>query len=398
MSIRRCFLSLPFVLAMLGLGACAGPKPLLPNVDVGAVARYRLAGYDAGALRTIERRHFSSPPSLEVGWRADLVRPSYGAGQAGPVPVIVYVPALGRASAAPNRWVDAWARRGYAVFRVQPLSGDAAAWQSPAAIDGDFDAVARERYAADVMPRRIARLRTVLQALRARSRLREPDLDDLDWSHVAIAGSGLGAYTVQRIAATGALPSFGVRAYLAISPYAVAARHRSRASGAPILMVSSQDDVDPDGMVSDPLARHLAFDRLRSGGEDYYLEFVSATHRWLDGATDEGTLQGDDAPDTAPFGGADDAASDGEGKPDAAAARKEREAHRRAVRARSLLMTDTALAEVSFADVTTAFLDANLRGRAAARSWLAGPAPRWLQGARLKRRDGGRSLPARAPR
>ncbi len=394
MRIRRRFLSLPFALVVLGLAACAGPKPLLPTVDVGAVARYRLAGYDTGMLQTIEHRQFVSPPSDEVGWNAHLVRPAYDANQAGSIPVIVYVPALGRGSDAPNRWIDAWARRGYAVFRVQPLPGDATAWQSPAAIDGDFDAVARDRYAAAVMPRRIARLRTILQALRARSRRREANVDDLDWSHVAIAGSGLGAYTVQRIAATGALASFGVHAYLAISPYAAAAAHRSHASDAPILMVSSQDDIDPDGMVSDPLARHLAFDRLHSSGEDYYLEFVSATHRWLDGATDEDTLRWD-APDTAPFEGTDDAASDGGGKPDAAAARREREAHRRAVRARSRLMTDTALAAVSFTDVTTAFLDANLRGRAAARSWLAGQAPRWLQGARLKRRDGKRGAPGR---
>ncbi len=394
MRIRRRFLSLPFALVVFGLAACAGPKPLLPTVDVGAVARYRLAGYDTGMLQTIERRQFASPPSDEVGWNAHLVRPAYDANQGGAIPVIVYVPALGRGSNAPNRWIDAWARRGYAVFSVQPLQGDATAWQSPAAIDGDFDAVARDRYAADVMPRRIARLRTILQALRARSRRRAANVDDLDWSHVAIAGSGLGAYTVQRIAATRALASFGVHAYLAISPYATAAAHRSHASDAPILMVSSQDDIDPDGMVSDPLARHLAFDRLHSGGEDYYLEFASATHRWLDGAADEGTLRGD-TPDTAPFEGTDDAASDGGGKPDAAAARREREAHRRAVRARSRLLTDTALAEVSFTDITTAFLDADLRGRAAARSWLAGQAPRWLQGARLKRRDGIRAAPGR---
>ena len=394
MRIRRRFLSLPFALVVFGLAACAGPKPLLPTVDVGAVARYRLAGYDTGTLQTIERRQFASPPSDEVGWNAHLVRPAYDANQAGLIPVIVYVPALGRGSNAPNRWIDAWARRGYAVFSVQPLPGDATAWQSPAAIDGDFDAVARDRYAAAVMPRRIARLRTILQALRARSRRREANVDDLDWSHVAIAGSGLGAYTVQRIAATGALASFGVHAYLAISPYAATRAHRSHASDAPILMVSSQDDIDPDGMVSDPLARHLAFDRLHSGGEDYYLEFASATHRWLDGATDEDTLRGD-APDMAPVDGTDDAASDGGGKPGAAAARREREAHRRAVLARSRLLTDTARAAVSFTDITTAFLDANLRDRAAARSWLAAQAPRWLQGARLKHRDGMRSVPGR---
>ncbi len=392
MHICRRFLSLPFVLAVLGLAACAGPKPLRPKVDAGAVARYRLGGYDTGPLRAIERRRFASPPSDEVGWNVHLVRPSYDASAGRAVAVIVYLPALGRTSDAPNRWVDAWARRGYAVFRVQPLSGDATAWQSPAAINGDFDAVARERYAAQVMRRRIARLKTILHALRARSRRREANLDDLDWSHIAIAGSGLGAYTVQRIAATRSLASFGVRAYVAISPYAAAGTQRLRTSDAPILMVSSQDDIDPDGMVSDPLTRHLAFDQLRSDGEDEYLEFVSATHRWLDGATGEDLLQ-EDATETPRFEGTDDDASEGGGKPDAAAARKEREAHRRAVRARSRLMTETALAEVSFTDVTTAFLDANLRGEEAARSWLAEQAPHWLREARLKRRSGKRPAP-----
>jgi hypothetical protein len=172
-------------------------------------------------------------------------------------------------------------------------------------------------------------------------------------------------------------------------------------------MVSSRDDVDAYGVVSDPSVRRLAYDRLAQldgigRGQDFFLELGTATHRWLcgqvqiQGASEPPTrrapMMADEMPDArkrrAPGvpGGSDAMAPGGldddltpEKRASLKASREELE------RARSRVLTHAALSEVSVEDVSVAFLDRYVRDEPQAGAWLMESAQKWLQdGDRLK--------------
>lgn len=387
------------------LSACSSPPVPVPKVDEDAVARYRAAGYPLPAALPIESNRIRGPVT-EAPWTIGLTRPTDHLVH----PLIVYLPSLGEDDTVPVRWIDSWARAGYAVLVIQALPDDADVWSTAEARSGDFERIARARFADELMADRIAHLSRLLRQIRARSLRGEPGLDGLDWNHLVLAGADLGAYTVQTIATAGAagLAASGwplqPQAYLAISPYALRAAPPADAvaARAPTLMISARDDVDAYGVVSDIAIRHLAYDRL-GAGDNYYLELASATHRWLGGAVvltapPESTprqrpVAGDDAAPgpggrrQKPPSGRDDMAPQGEDE-DTPADRKARLASRiEQVQARSRALTQSALSVVSFETVSIAFLDATLRGNAAARTWLAEGASHWLQdGDRLKHR------------
>lgn len=389
--------------AALLLAACATTSVQTAQVDREAVGRYRAAGYAIPAAATIEADRISGPAS-EAPWTISLTRPADTAN----CPLIIYLPGLGEADNTPNQWIGTWARAGYAVIAIQPLPDDAEVWATPEARSGDFERIARARFADDLMADRLARLSTLLKQIRERSLRGETGLQRLDWSRLAIAGADLGAFTVQSIATSTAASRAAISwpltplAYVAISPYAV---HNGAASPAeaplhaPVLMISARDDVDAYGVITDASLRRLAFDRL-GPGDDYYLELASATHRWLagvvrapEGGEQRGTRRAAFRPDDpaarrapgsardsmAPGGEEDDSSPDKAAKNTARLAQIEKE--------RSRVLTNAALSEVSFAAVSIAFLDANVRQQAGARSWLSDAAPKWLQdGDRLKHR------------
>jgi hypothetical protein len=396
--LRRAGAALLAVLA----GCSAAPAPLA-KVDEDAVARYRSAGYPMAPALPIESHRISGPVT-EAPWTIGLTRPADHLLR----PLIIFLPSLGQDDAAPVRWIETWAHAGYAVLVVQALGDDANVWSTPDARSGDFERIARARFADELMADRISRLARLLEQVRVRSVRSEPGLDGLDWNHIALAGADLGAYTVQSIAvaAPAALAAAGwtleAQAYLVISPYAVrgAPSPDAVAARAPVLMISSRDDEDAYGVVTDPLIRHLAFDRL-AGTDDYYFELGAATHRWLGGAV---VLA--DAPENTPRPRAimsDEAAQGGrrrkpgaardsmapEGDDEDSPAEKKARIASRAdlIAARSRALTQSALSVTSFEAVSTAFLDAYLRRLPGAHAWLADAAPQWLQdGDRLKHR------------
>ncbi|HYA75400.1 MAG TPA: hypothetical protein VED83_00715 [Burkholderiaceae bacterium] len=404
---NRGFRRVPRLCAMLGASGClavACVSAPTPQVDTQAVARYRDTGYRVATERATQTYRISGPVS-EAPWSASLTRPADHAVR----PLIVYLPSLGQSDEEPNRWVGLWAQAGYAVLVVQALADDARVWASAEARSGDFEAAARARFRSDPMAERLARLSVMLTQIRERSRRGEPALEAIDWSEVALAGADLGAYTVQTIATAPperlAQISWPVapRAYLAISPFAartVPNPEGATRAQAPVLVISSRDDVDADGIITDTSLRRLAYDRLGET-DKYYLELADATHRWLGGAVlpPTGAEPATHRPAAPPGGaqrkgkhGTDSAARDsmapeaeeddvlGDQNPHNANAAAEM------LKARSRAMTQEALGETSFVAVSTAFLDAYVRGQNGARAWLEGPAGKWLQnGDRLRR-------------
>jgi hypothetical protein len=402
--------AIPLAALLAPLAGCAGGSAGKPSVDQHAVDRYRASGYSFATQEGVSVHRFTAPVS-QIAWSFALVQAPPRAGSSRPV--IVYQPALGESDDAPCAWTEKWARAGYAVVQLQPLDDDAHIWATPEARSGDFERVARGRFADDLMADRIARLARLVAQTRARSEAGEPALAGLDWNRVALAGADLGAYTVQSIAALSPeqLRAGGwtvtPRAFIVISPFAKAAEAGAAASAspagasAPVLMISSEDDVDAYGVITDVALRHAAFDRLASG-DDFYLELHSASHRWLGGmSTDQLNSPEAVARRTPTFrepsagakrpgpSASEGVAPDEDLTPEAtaqlAATRKEREMQ--LVQARSRLMTRVAMNEVGFEDVSTAFLDTYLRQDARAKSWLLESAAAWLQdGDRLKHR------------
>ena len=392
-------------LVVASLPGCSSAPVPVATVDEGAVARYRASGYALPAAAPIEAHRISGPVT-EAPWTISLTRPADHQVR----PLIIFLPSLGEDDTAPVRWIETWAHAGYAVLVIQALRDDANVWSTPDARSGDFERIARARFADDLMADRIAQLARLLNQIRTRSLRGEAGLDGLDWSHLALAGADLGGYTVQCIATStpAALSAahwpLTPQAYLVISPYALRNRPATPAvpPAAPVLMISARDDVDAYGVVTDAAVRRLAFDRLGSG-DDTYFELGSATHRWLGGAVvlsavPEATprprpLAADEGP-AGPGGrgrnaghGHDEMAPEREDA-ESVADRKARAASRaERVAAASRTLTQSALTVVSFEAVTIAYLDAWLRDRPAARDWLTKSAPRWLQdGDRLKHR------------
>lgn len=397
----------------LALSACATNGVAPAKVDSAALEHYRATGYPVQAGGEPETLQVNSWGTQMVAWSARLVR------RANPsaLPVLVYLPALGESDDAPNRWFGAWARAGYAVLVIQALDEDAHAWTSPEALSGDFARVARARFAPERMDDRLQRLALILTALQARSLRGDAALQGLDWTHVALAGADLGAYTVQEIAARSAAASapavlpLPIMAYLVISPYYQNPARKDAVSAAaaptatPLLAISSDDDLDAYGLVTDSALRRQAYDRL-AGPDSLFLDLGSATHRWLSGAAQAASsTEGNpaqrraappEAPDrrrgrtgeprAAPGNGRDGLAPLGDEEeltPDKAA--KLLEVRRAGEQARAAQLTHAALRQVSFERVSLAFLDAAVRQNASARDWLAHGAGAWLQeGERLR--------------
>jgi dienelactone hydrolase len=168
---------------------------------------------------------------------------------AGPLPVVVYLPGLGQGSDSGQRWAAAWAQAGYAVLSVQPLEADAAAWRSELARTGEFRELGLLHYGDALRADRLAALRRLLPALRAAQ-------PTLDWSRAALAGFETGAQT-----AIDARGDAGWLAVIGISPPGM----QAPANGAATLLITSDIDHDPLGLLRSPAQRRQAFDSLPPG-------------------------------------------------------------------------------------------------------------------------------------
>jgi dienelactone hydrolase len=367
--------------ALLLAGCASSGKPV---VDTAAVDRFVATGYRAP-------RHFSVR-SEQIEWStpdATVISTLTWPQATGPFPLVIYLPGLGQSASTQSAWTRAWAEAGYAVLSTQPLDDDASAWSSPLAHSGDFGAVARRRFAAAVLARRLGRLGAELDGIRRGAS--QPAAAAIDWSRVALAGFDLGAYTAMA-AAGEAVPGVApirlpidARAVIALSPFldadAAARPERFATVAAPVLWVSGRNDVDGYGLSPEPLSRRSAFDAL-AGPARFLLWLTDGTHRQVGGElVAEPTIEAVPTRPTHPRRPNGPGDEDDE---DALLSRGDRGASTSGtsraawVAGSSQLMTQRAIGLATVRAVTIAFLDAFLRDEAPAREWLQGQAPRWV--------------------
>lgn len=312
--------SLLLLLPLLALTACAGgPPPPRPWAETATrELNLQLAGFEL------------------QGRRVTLTRSAAAAAKA---PVVVYLPGLGQEGDAGQRWAAAWAQAGYAVLGVQPLAADAAAWRSELARTGEFRELGLLHYGDALRAERLDALRRLLPALRAAQ-------PALDWGHAALAGYETGAQT-----ALDARGDAGWRAVIAISPPAM----QAPAEGAAALLVTSEQDHDPLGLLRRPDERRQAFDAM-APSTGWLLNLGHIGHAALAGTlAPEGWQEQDQR--RGPMGGGMVGRSRGEGPsgPPGGGPRGPR----------SGSATEAAQADLGDAlRDSAAFLDARLRGRA----------------------------------
>lgn len=372
--------------ACLGLAACAASGP--PKADDSQVRAYAARGYQAAlhdrAVTSADEWTFEQQPQPLL-----LTLPE---GAAAPLPLVVYLPGLGEDAGAGKLWREAWAEAGYAVLSLQPLADDEAAFRSEQARSGEFKALGRERWAAAAMVRRVARLTAVVAQARERGARGEPPWNRLDWSRVAIAGYDLGAHAALVLAGerdgSNAVAPVSPRAVIAISPdgggaaAGVAARRGWADIHVPALLVSSDEDGDPLGLIASPAQRLASFDAMPGPDQDLLL-LHQLPHLRLSGLpSDEIAAPPAEAAPRSESPGPGGRRRGGNGGGATAVPDSDRAlADVRGFGAGAgggLSATATELRLVAVRAVTTAFLDAHLRGDARARAWLAERAGAWL--------------------
>jgi dienelactone hydrolase len=328
--------------------ACSTEATVKP--DEHAIEQFESQGYRCPRREAV-RSQAIEWTEADRSWRFELSLPE----QAEQAPLVVYLPGLGEDQRSGGRWTRAWAQAGYAVMSIQPLAEDEQAWSSDDARSGHFEAVARHGFSDTTMRRRLQALNGALALLGRRAAAGDALLRTVDLSRVAVTGFDLGAYSAmvvagQRLDGTDpAVLSLPVRAVIALSPFAdesLAGRgERFSAISGPILNITGPQDFDVYGLVESVELRSEPF-RLMPPGDKYLVSLALGSHELI--------------------GGADPS-------PNAAEPSKGRSSARR-----SEMLTRQALSSASVRIVTTAFLDAYLRGDPAARFWLNVHAGQWL--------------------
>jgi len=367
------------------LAACAhGP----PRPDEGKVREFASHGYttEESYPTTTTLLSWANPDGT---FDAAVTVPS----KAASFPLVIYLPALGEGRDAGAVWRMGWAQAGYAALAIQPLLDDATAWSSDRARAGEFAALARGRYAGKIMAARVDALAAALTDLRRRHDEHEAPFDRIDLSRIAVTGYDLGAYTAMAIAGEhirdAQPPAVPIQphAVIAFSPYAdfsgagFATRYGDMRL--PVLLVTSDTDADPLGVVTSPSVREAPFQYMPAG-DKYLLRLWGVPHRTL-----AGTLEpeaGDEArAERSPAGeGQGGSRGGGQGRrrgaglgPMGAGPPGSGEAATTLTGTR-LTATAQAIDVAAIRSVTTAFLDAYVKGDPVAREWLARDASRWI--------------------
>jgi uncharacterized membrane protein YgcG len=436
--------------ACLALAGCMAPQGRSGPGAHGDGAAHVRPGTDpsqAAARPAYQARERGSVATRREDWllggqRVDVLFTGPAGGRSSPL--VVYLPGLGESSDAGARWRQAWAAAGYAVLSVQLLDSDAAAWRSELARSGEFKALGRLHYAPDAMQRRLAMLQAVLAHAQGLGSAGAAPWASIDWQRAALAGHDLGAYTVlaaagERVSAvqrpaTGATASAATspttadagpaalprwRAAIALSPFAAtAAEPPARYAGiqTPVLAVTGEADGDPLGLVDQPAWRLQPFEQM-PGPDKWLLTVHDLPHAGFSGnppgpaeagRADTGRGRGSSAPEGGAGrggkggggGGGPGGGSGGGGQhrgggasgggagagAGAEASQRSRSSRGQDPGAGQLPAAVLQARQAWVQDVSTAFLDAQLRDDPAARDWLASTAPAALGAAGTLRR------------
>jgi dienelactone hydrolase len=252
-----------------------------PAVDQDKLKQFVARGYDSGidySTKTIRSSLRSGNKILPVS----ITEP----GRQGKYPLVIYLPGLGGSSDSAPDLRSAWAKSGFVIVSLQPLSDDAQVWSSDAARSGDFSYIKHERYSSKAVSDRLDMLSGLVNELERAVSSGAPGLGSIDLSRVALAGFDVGAYSAMIVAGESAPgispPTLPVKvsAVIALSPYAdfsgVDFAVRYRDIGVPVLSVTS--DTDSDDLGSDTPSLHRAPFQYMPEGQKYLLAVAGATH------------------------------------------------------------------------------------------------------------------------
>jgi hypothetical protein len=309
------------------LGGCASrPKVVTPEEQAEKLATILSnGGYISAGKLEINSVH-------EV-WRHDnaeldvvMTAPT----SPGNYPLIIYLPSLGEKANAGHLWREAWAKAGYAVFSVQPMSigqalkelrseggqaknedeetDDIDAEPKPAPEEkswfsrdkkpkrgndraGEIRYLGHEYFALDNLKNRMEQLFWAYQQLRSRADLHLPLYSAANFSKVILVGYDLGAQTVAAIIGEDFKAKLPTNAEL--KPYAAITlspsidlaegniRNRFQKLNLPLLVITGNDDNDPYA-ISSASVREVMWE-FSPPGNKYLLLLNGVVHALLAG-------------------------------------------------------------------------------------------------------------------
>lgn len=316
------------VLLCLMISACSsGPKLPSPEQQAEKLAQalddsgYKpTQDFEISSVNDIWRH---DPIELEVAMTAPTKPGAY--------PLIIYLPSLGEDVKAGRLWRENWAKAGYAVFSIQPVSIRRALkdlgpsrGRSPinsddsldedimaAKVDDSDDAETKDRrralrmvrendlrylghqyFAVDALKNRMDQLFWAYQQLKIRAGMKQSLYGSADLSKVILAGYDLGAQTVTAVLGENfntTLPtSIELKPLTAIvmSPSIDLAEgnahNRFQALNLPILVITGSEDNDPYAISSASVRTELWEDS--PPGDKYLLLLKGGGHRLLSGS------------------------------------------------------------------------------------------------------------------
>ncbi|WP_347987522.1 hypothetical protein [Methylomonas sp. AM2-LC] len=250
----------------------------------------------------------------------------------GSYPLVIYLPSLGEDASAARLWREAWAKAGYAVFSMQPLSigqalkelkpeqnklknedkeNEIANDDSPDDVeDGGWFSSKKDRkpsgndraselrylgheyFAIDSLKNRMEQLFWAYQQLKVRANLQVPLFANANFSKVVLVGYDLGAQTVAGVLGEefkATLPTnteLKPLAAIALSPSIDLAegnvRNRFQKLHLPMLVITGSEDNDPYA-ISSASVRSAMWEFAPAGGK-YLLLLKGAVHPLLAGS------------------------------------------------------------------------------------------------------------------
>jgi len=382
-----------FALVLLVSG-CTGPRRPATTDDP-EMRRYAERAYQPERrylAETFSESWLSSDPAAPGDIPVSLTLPR----EAGPYPLIVYLPGLGESAEAGQAWRAAWVAAGYAVLSLQPTRFGAAALQGRYAKNADFTALARENYATAALNERLRAVGSVLLELDKRLAGRTPPFDRIDPATTVLAGYDLGAQTVQALAGERIndvnLPVLKnpPRAAILLSPYANAASggfaKRFGAIRIPVFAATATEDSDSFAVVTS-LAARLAPYTYMPTGDKYLLLLSGGSHRVLSGGPPQaqeepGSGRGEPAGQGGAGGRSGGGGPGGGGMPAGGGRGGPGGGMGGAAGMGGMSafpVANSARQVIAIQRLSVAFLDAQLKKDPIAEEWLARDAGRWLE-------------------
>lgn len=277
----------PLCLAPLLLIPPAGSRLLLAGEPPGAASYDPAARGPDAAIEILELEVFDAPRRRQIPVR--LLLPAASAASQGPVAVVLFSHGLGGSRRTSEFLGQHWAARGYAAVFPQHVGSDEAVWKQ-APLAQRHLALARAASPENARAR-VLDVRAVLDQLeRWTSTAGHPLASRLDLSAIGMSGHSFGAMTTQTLCGQTDQPpahapptpvqcDHRIVAALAMSPSAPPGDQQTALESVriPWMMMSGSDDHAPIGRMS-PEARRAVFNHLPKRIDRYELMLGGAHH------------------------------------------------------------------------------------------------------------------------